>query len=183
MDFLRSHLHYHRTASSSLVRQPPAAAVESLSWSPEPETARDTSEQVSETSGPVSRSSSPRSTVERDTGTFNSAAKARKRDSTSELDSAMISFINRASVRNEEPEDPAVGWFKSLLPMYNSLSPIEKLDFQSTVVLELKKLMLAKEQRMANQSVPSTSTNAQHQHYSASPDTPAMHQYNYYQKF
>lgn len=166
MEFLRSHLHYHRASTSSLVRQVSAVAESECSQ----EDTADASEQGSAENRStccisMSRSSSPKSTAD----AFNCTPKARKRDA-NELDSAVLSFINRASSRQEELEDPAVGWFKSLLPMYNSLTAIEKLEFQSKVVLELRSLMLAKEQRMAYQSVPSPNTNLIH--------VPPRHQYS-----
>lgn len=170
MDFLRSHLHYHRAPSSSLARQAPAAA-ESDPLSPQPYTIS-----VSDQGSSVSYSSPPRSAMEQET--LKLARKARKRDS-NELDSAVLSFITRASTRRDEQEDPAVGWFKSLLPMYNTLTSIEKLEFQSKVTLDLKNVILAKEQRMTRQPMSlfnNTNTNQQEQ-YSMSQDTSDVHEY------
>jgi len=176
MDFLRSHLHYHRAPSSSLTRQAPAAA-ESDPLSPQPYTTG-----VSDQGSSVSYSSPPRSAMEQEP--LKLAQKARKRDS-NELDSAVLSFITRASTRRDEQEDPAVGWFKSLLPMYNTLTSIEKLEFQSKVTLDLKSVIVAKEQRMTRQPMPFfESTNIQQQeHYSTSQDTPSIPEYEYYKNY
>ncbi|KAK3793675.1 hypothetical protein RRG08_014569 [Elysia crispata] len=147
MEFLSFHLQHHRASSSSLLRESPVADVELKPLSPQldvsdnPENSLDIA--------PRSHSSPPRSTPPVQQGSLNSAArpKAKKRDA-NDLDSAVLSYINRTPARDGEPEDPAIGWFKSLLPMYNSLTSIEILEFQSKVVLELRSLMLAKEQRM-----------------------------------
>ncbi|KAK3735498.1 hypothetical protein RRG08_007117 [Elysia crispata] len=147
MDFLRFHLQHHKASSSSLLRESPVADVELNPLSPQldvsdnPENSLDIA--------PRSHSSPPRSTPPVQQGSLNSAArpKAKKRDA-NDLDSAVLSYINRTPARDGEPEDPAIGWFKSLLPLYNSLTSIEILEFQSKVVLELRSLMLAKEQRM-----------------------------------
>ncbi|KAK3750949.1 hypothetical protein RRG08_009208 [Elysia crispata] len=129
MEFLRFHLQHHRASSSSLLRESPVADVELNPLSPQldvsdnPENSLDIA--------PRSHSSPPRSTPPVQQGSLNSAArpKAKKRDA-NDLDSAVLSYINRTPARDGEPEDPAIGWFKSLLPIYNSLTSIEILEFQ-----------------------------------------------------
>ncbi|KAK3760843.1 hypothetical protein RRG08_034686 [Elysia crispata] len=116
IEFLRFHLQHHRASSSSLLRESPVADVELNPLSPQldvsdnPENSLDIA--------PRSHSSPPRSTPPVQQGSLNSAArpKAKKRDA-NDLDSAVLSYINRTRARDGEPEDPAIGWFKSLLPI------------------------------------------------------------------
>ena len=154
MDFIRSHLHYHKASSSSLARQAPAG-VGSRTLSPQQDIP-DVLEKLSENTL-TSCSSSPRSALDLDFSEETSKKNKAPKRGIDELDPAALPCINKTSTRSDQTEDPAIGWFKSLLPMYNTLSPIEKLEFQSRVTLELRSFLLAKEQRMTHQPKPSLS--------------------------
>ncbi|GFO18878.1 hypothetical protein PoB_004538300 [Plakobranchus ocellatus] len=156
MEFLKRHVSHSRAMSSSI------RAVDRPTASPTASTSLE-SETQAEDYPPQQESIQPeesRSEVESEGPRSKKASKTHD-----EVDKAVLTYmqtLNNQALRNE-PEEPLVMWFKSLLPMIKSLTPEQVLSFQITTMQEIQKLTARPQSNYGfnyqSQYGPSTSTN------------------------